>query len=329
MRRVKAWILLIGLLALAFPPGAVAEDAAAPRWIGSHGEALPFQSDEEVLAFLRQATAERVRDITSGINRHLLVRLTRDGVEAQAVFRTVDIRKSRYQTGRRVYIDFRDRYIYECAAYELGRLLGLDNIPPCVPRRLWARHGSLQLWIEGAMTEEERIKKALKAPSSLGWVRQNQTMRLFDALIRNLDRNQGNILVDGNWKLWLIDHGRTFHKSKEIERIDRLIWCERGLWEKLKGLDREQIDKHLGGYLEKEEIKLLFRRHDQIVRHFEERIAEFGEDIVLYSLDKPPPEGIESRPDFPLVVRSSEEIPPPPAVGESSGGGRGRRPSKP
>ena len=35
-------------------------------------------------------------------------------------------------------------------------------------------------------------------------------MRIWDELIQNRDRNQGNILWTHDWTLWLIDHTRAF-----------------------------------------------------------------------------------------------------------------------
>jgi hypothetical protein len=35
-------------------------------------------------------------------------------------------------------------------------------------------------------------------------------MALFDQLIFNDDRNQGNMLIGKDWKVWLIDHTQDF-----------------------------------------------------------------------------------------------------------------------
>ena len=40
-------------------------------------------------------------------------------------------------------------------------------------------------------------------------------MRVFDELIANTDRNQGNMLIDKQWKLWLIDHTRGFRTTSD------------------------------------------------------------------------------------------------------------------
>jgi hypothetical protein len=289
----------------------IAEEAAAAvggRWQGPDGSGLPFRTDEEILAFLRDAEPTLVKEITSGINRPLKVLLTRGGVTAHAIFRDVDVRKTRFVSNGNVYVDFRDSHVFEYAAYEVSRLLGIDAVPPCVKRRLWGKIGSLQVWVENAITEEKRRQEKRQAPAALSWVRQQQTLRLFDALIKNLDRNQGNMLIDERWKLWFIDHTRSFHRSPEIERIERIVWCDREVWEKLKALDRETFEKRLGDDLNSSEIRSLLKRRDRLVRHIEERIAAIGEELVLFSTDTPPPEGFESHPDF-AAASASEDIP--------------------
>ena len=50
-------------------------------------------------------------------------------------------------------------------------------------------------------------------------------MKMFDNLIGNPDRNMGNLIVDDDWNLFLIDHSRAFVVTKDLpvkmEHIDR------------------------------------------------------------------------------------------------------------
>ncbi len=278
--RKTTLLALLSLAALVASPSVLAEDG---RWRGPDGGLLPFTTDDEILEFLRDAEVVKRERLKRGINKHLKVRLAKDGVEAHAVFRVTNVKKPRHATGGQVYLDFHDSYIYECAAYELSRLLGLDSVPPCVLRKVKKRQGTMQLWIEGTMTEDERRRTSEDVPSALQWVRQTQTRWLFDALIYNFDRNQGNFVTDEDWKVWLIDHGRSFHKSEQIENLERIKWCRSDVWEKLRALDRETLDEHLGEWIEDERIAFVLRRRDVLVRHLEERIAETSEDAVLWS----------------------------------------------
>lgn len=58
--------------------------------------------------------------------------------------------------------DFRDSWKSEVAAYELDKLLGLGLVPPTVEREVEGRRGSLQIWVEGAMTEKKRRERGLE-----------------------------------------------------------------------------------------------------------------------------------------------------------------------
>ncbi len=277
MRSGLALLLLLAAApAIAQPP-----EAAAGRWLGPDGEPLPFATDEEALEFLRRARVTAKSAIAEGINQPLKLRLERDGVVAHAIFRTVDHRRRRARIGARIYLGFHDSCLYECAAWELSRMLGLDSVPPCVKRRFELQEGSFQLWIERAATVKAWQAAGKKPEPTLGWLLQKQTMRLFDALIYNFDRNLGNLLIDGREKLWLIDHTRSFLKSTEVERLEKIVWCERGVWERLRALDRREVARRLRPFVTPLQVKALFERRDRLVAHLERRIAERGPGGVL------------------------------------------------
>ncbi len=44
---------------------------------------------------------------------------------------------------------------------------------------------------------------------------------LFDVLINNADRKGGHLLLDGDKKVWLIDHGLCFHEEDKLRTV---IW---------------------------------------------------------------------------------------------------------
>jgi hypothetical protein len=208
--------------------------------------------------------------------------LEKDGIRAHAVFRTVDKKISRTHIRGKNYRDFHDSYRYECAAYELSRVLGLDTVPPCVPRIMFDKEGSLQLWVEDAKTFKEHVKENSVQIKTLKWVRQRQTMRVFDALIYNYDRNTGNMLIDAQGKLWFIDHTRSFLNSRKIEEIDAIIWVERGVFEKIKALDKDSLSKVMYPHIDFARLASMLIRRDKLVGYIEELIAQRGEDAVLF-----------------------------------------------
>lgn len=259
--------------------------AAPPAhiWLGPNGEPLPFKSDEEVMEFLRKARVVKVKNIATGITHPRRVLLELDGIQVDAAFRVQDEEKTMATlSGGNVEMFFRDSYIFDLAAYELSRMLGMDNVPPVVERRLLGEKGSVQIWMENVMTETERQKKNISPPDLKRWNYQLYTMRVFDNLIYNTDRNMGNILIEKDWNVWLIDHSRAFRRYEEPNTPANLLRCERKLWERLQNLDPEEVRRRLKPYLRSVEIDALLKRRDKIVQLIRKLIAEKGEDQVLF-----------------------------------------------
>ncbi len=254
-------------------------------WTGLDGEPLPFTSHEEIKEFLRTAEVVSKHDVDIGVTNPWRLVLERDGVKAQGVFRHIDLYKESWVDPKRgPRLSWRDYCVYECAAYELSRLLGLDLVPPTVQRRIDKKDGSLQLWIEGAIMEKDRQEEEIQPPNMLRYVLQLQVMKIFDDLIYNDDRNQGNMLYDKVWKLWLIDHTRAFRLYEDLPEISQLQRCERGLWENLQKLDDEQVRERMKGLLNGMEIKGLLKRRALLVEHYRARIAEKGEAGILFTV---------------------------------------------
>ena len=123
--------------------------------------------------------------------------LEKDGVEAYGMFRFQRSAQGRIRVGgNRRYV--RDTYESEIAAYFVNGILGMDNIPPTVYRKLYDRQGTVQLWLEEAMADKLRNERRIMPPDVLNWNRQfcNMRVRVFDNLINSIDRDQGNIMID-------------------------------------------------------------------------------------------------------------------------------------
>ena len=261
---------------------AAQDSAAAHVWLGSDGNPLPFKTDEEILEFLRTAQVVSLQDIPVGVTRPRRAVLEKDGVRSHAIFRDVDSEMDSFQVAGRRERNVRDSALFECAAYEVARLLGLDNIPPVVDRAVEGKKGSVQFWIEKAMTEEDRLKRGQRAPNIVRWNMQMQTVRIFDALISNWDRTQQNVLIGEDWKLWMVDHTRAFLRRDELLDTARLVNCDRKLWARLQALDEADVREHLKPYLRPAEIDALLKRRSKLIAFFKAQIAKRGESDVLY-----------------------------------------------
>jgi hypothetical protein len=264
------------------PPSRSSDGAAQWTWMGPDGKALPFRGPEELEDFLRTAEVIDSETIRSGINRPLKLRLARDGVEAHAVFRTVAIEQRNQQgPGGKFFRDFRDNFAFECAAYELAQALGIGRVPPAVPRQLQGVEGSLQAWVENAMTEAKRAETGAQPPDVLRWARVTADKLVFDALINNIDRNSGNELIEQDWDVWWIDHTRAFQTEHEDERIEELRRITPELWSALREVERARVRTVLQPFLRPSQLEALFQRWDQILLHYRTLIAELGAENVI------------------------------------------------
>ena len=174
---------------------------------------------------------------------------------------------------------FWDSYKSEIAAYELDRLLGHGH--GAADRRAPRRPdlAAVQLWVEGCKLLKGLDQSACPTPTE--WAKQVCRQRAFDNLIANIDRNQGNLLVDGAWNLILIDHSRAFAQNrmpfeKELVRIDRPFF------ERLKALDEASLMKHVRPWVSSDgEVRNILKRRDRIVAHLEELARERGDAVVF------------------------------------------------
>lgn len=280
-RSVTMAVLIAALLATVSLTGAQGPPGG---WIGPDGEELPFGGHEAVVEFLREADVVRTESIPVGVTEPRKVGLRRDGVECNGIFRSVDtvheqVRLSSGEFRRRLI----DRADHEVAAYRMALLLGLDNVPPAVERRIDGEPGTLQLWIENARLYQELFEEGIRAPGgAVDFKRRTQMMYLFDDLIGNDDRNRTNILIDELDRYWMIDHTRAFQVEYELQYVSGLIWVERTMWERLQRLDEERIDAELDPWLTGRQMTALLERRDRLVEEVGRLVAERGEAAVLF-----------------------------------------------
>ena len=64
-------------------------------------------------------------------------------------------------------------------------------------------------------------------------------VRVFDQLIYNTDRNLGNLVIDKQWRMWMIDHTRAFRIATSLKNDKDLVMCDRKLLASLRKLDED------------------------------------------------------------------------------------------
>jgi len=285
-RGLAVTVAVLGLLG-GGAVGAFADPASTLlAWTGPQGESVRFGSMDAVAAFFEKAEVVDSEGIAVGVTRPRKLLLARAGVRLHAHFQPVDeVRDHARTASGEVELASRDSYKYNLAAYRLGLLLGMHNIPPSFPRSVNRQRGSITAWVEDAFTERGRVEKGKQPPDPTRWSREAIRMRIFDELIANADRNQGNILIDPDWKVWLIDHTRAFRLGAHLADATSIQSCERRLWTALETLPDERLRGAVEPWLTKAEIRALLARRRLLAEHIAELIVRRGEADVLYDLD--------------------------------------------
>jgi len=269
---------LTGAEAQVAPP-----DSVQSAWLDVNGEPLPLQANAELEEFLRTARVVDSKKTEHGRYGVRRLRLEKDGVAAHAACRTIAIEDRWRRLPDRDVWFFRDHHIHEPAAYALSELFGFEMVPPAVQRPVGGRGASLQIWIEGAMVGIERYERGIEPPDPRRYELQRYQMRLFDNLINNLDRNLGNVLIDSDWRIWLIDHSRSFVRDQKLPDPQQVRRVERGVWERLRSVSDEELDAAMEPYLGGPERAAVLERRRLLVELIEEKIALLGEDGILFS----------------------------------------------
>lgn len=243
---------------------------------------------QEQELFLRNARIVRgsMRRLGTGVTDSRRATLSEGGITQDAHIQTVDIAMPLFEGRGASEVNFKDTYRYNVAAYRLAALLGLDSVPVSVERRVDAKMAAVTWWVDDVVMDEKgRVEKRAVGPDPVRFAQQFQVMYLFDELIQNRDRNQGNVLWTSDWKMWLIDHTRAFRLGRALVDPDRLRRCERSLLENLRGLTAGAMTERLGRILMRAEIDAVLARGALIVEHCDTMIAERGE-AALFTLGR-------------------------------------------
>jgi hypothetical protein len=257
---------------------------------GSSLQAQPggHLSTADQLAFLKSARIVGSRPIGKGVTGALRLTLTDGRITHDAAFQRVNKEPSveHLRAGQRTSgeLSFVDSYRYNIAAWELARLVGLDHmVPATVERFHGGERGALSWWVdEVAMDEAERERIGAEPPAALDFARQRQRMVVFAELVRDTDRNKGNVVYTTDWRVIMLDFTRAFRVQPALRFPQTLSACDRELLGRMRVLTRDQVSEAAGRYLKPREIDALMKRRDLIVAHFDRLVLERGERAVLY-----------------------------------------------
>jgi hypothetical protein len=246
-------------------------------------------TDVQKERFLLQARILSRHGVRQGIGTERAI-LALDGIEHEALVQEIDEYDLKVQPTDDSEIGLRDNWRSNVAAYRLDRLLGLGMVPVTVERRDELKEASFTWWVDDILIDgTSRLKTKVASPEAEAWNRQMDAARIFDQLIHNVSRSAGTLLVDKDWRVWMIGHSRAFKVAQKLKSPRSLgARCPRGLLAGLRRLDKPAIEQSMVGLLDRPQIDGLLARRDAIVDYFEERIASSGEDAVLYDLPARP-----------------------------------------
>ncbi len=235
---------------------------------GTADPARPWLGQEErIEEHLKNAAITRIEDIGTGVTRPRRAYLSPSEPAASVAWKVLP-------PGRRN--GYWESYKSEIAAYELDRLLNMRMVPPVVERRIGDETGAAVMWVSGMKSVKEL---GGKVPGGADWGKPIRQMQMFDNLIRNIDRNAGNILIGRPGDLILIDHSRAFTTDKKLQNKVERVDAE--LWERMQSLTSENLMRALGGWLDNEAITAIIARRDKMAVEVDKQIKKKGRALVL------------------------------------------------
>lgn len=253
--------LVLAVVAFSWIPGALAQ---APRDSGSAKIWIGREAAFE--AFIRSAEVEQIVDVPIGVTRPRRAILKPGGLVESVAWKVLPPSR---QTG------YWESYQNEIAAYELDKLLGLGMVPVAVEKRWKHETGAAILWLAPVRSWKDVSDK----PKPPHFDREVIRMKMFDNLICNKDRNAGNLLVDDEWNLFLIDHSRAFINSNELPVVMGRI--DRELWDRMLALDEPTLMTVLGKWVARRDLRSMLKRRDRMAIAIAKLVKNSGEAAIF------------------------------------------------
>jgi len=247
------------------PAQAAPEVAAAPAcskiWLGH---------EAEYEGLLRTANVTRVEKLSIGVTHPHCAYVEAGLPFSRMAWKTL-------KPG--VYSGFYESYRSEIAAYELDKLLGLGMVPPSVERHIRGEVGAAILWVEHVKGWD--MKNPVTGPDKRAWARQWVRLKMFDQLVGNIDRNQGNVLYDPEYHLILIDHSRAFRDVVDLTKFQTFLFVDAELWDRMQALTMEAMEPTLGKWVSKGMLYAVLDRRNRMKKEIDKLLAARGAPIWL------------------------------------------------
>jgi hypothetical protein len=176
-----------------------------------------------------------------------------------------------------------DSYRYELAAYELSNYLKLGFVPPVVERKIDDLAGSLQVFVDHSISEQERKERDIRPTDAAAFGQAMDNLRVFENLVYDSCENVQDILLDQKtWKVYRVDFSQAFAPKNATLADCEISRCSKGLYQRLLAWDQEKVRTFLAPYLNEEEIHALNARKDAIISTIKRLIGTRGADTVIF-----------------------------------------------
>ncbi len=243
-------------------PASVPVTVACSRaWVGQ---------EQAAEAFLKSADIARIDEVPIGVTRPKRAFFAQTTPVRSAAWKPLP---PGFRSG------YYESYKSEVAAYELDKLLEMHMVPPVVERTHQGATGAAIWWIEPV--KGWKADNPIKGPEP-HWSKQISRMKLFDQLIANIDRNQGNLLYDNDWHLLLIDHSRAFTNRRSLDGTSAPVLIDRELWQRIDALTAEDLQRALGPWIGAKELEAILVRRDRMRGNITRMVRSKGEASVFF-----------------------------------------------
>ena len=167
---------LLSAVALAWIVGSAALPAAQEPAV-----ARPVLTPAQMEDFLLHAKIIKMKVIGKGVTLPRRATLSDGQMTHDAKIQIVNESKVKFEGTRGTELNFRDYYGFNVTGYRLARLLGLDNVPVNVERRVEGTTAAVEWWLDDfLMDENDRQKKHTSGPDPERTAKQTHIMRVFD-----------------------------------------------------------------------------------------------------------------------------------------------------
>src|SRR5262245_26703167 len=269
MRNRSVLPLVALLVTFVFNPyvGATRSPSASPQTATAEKSSRIWDGrNAEFEAFIRDAPIDHIDDVPLGVTHPKRAYFKSGGLAESVAWKVLP-------PGRPA--GYWESYKSEIAGYELDKLLGMNMVPPSVEKNWKGDRGAAILWLKPIRD----WKTAEKLPKPPTFEREIVRMKMFDNFICNKDRNQGNLLVDDEWNLFLIDHSRAFITDKDLPfKMGRI---DKKLWERMLELDEPTLTTAIGKWVERGVIRSMLERREKMKLEIEKLVKATSEPAVF------------------------------------------------